>query len=72
MSDEPIKPTTAAQVELRGQDMHEKRASELRSIIEQLQSPISADKIRKLRPLRRSESVNCGWNWNIVEPRSSI
>jgi hypothetical protein len=45
MSDDPTQPTAAAQVGLRGHDMNEKRAHELRSIIEQLESPISADRV---------------------------
>jgi hypothetical protein len=43
--DDPTPQTAAAQVELRGQNMNEKTARELRSIIEQLESPISSDEV---------------------------
>jgi hypothetical protein len=52
MSDEPAPPTAAAQGEARGRDRNEKRRSERRSellsLIEQLQSPISADEVERV------------------------
>jgi hypothetical protein len=52
MSDEPTPPSTATQAESSGQSLNEKRRaerrSELHSLIEQLQSPISGDEVARV------------------------
>jgi hypothetical protein len=45
MSDGPTLPTTAAQVEARGESMHQKRGRKLHPLIKQLESPIPADEV---------------------------
>jgi hypothetical protein len=45
MSDEPAPPTPAPQVKLRDESIHQMRGRELLPLIEQLESPIPADKV---------------------------
>jgi hypothetical protein len=52
MSDKPTPPTTAAQVELRGESMNEKRRAdrqrELLPLMKKLRSPIPADEVERV------------------------